>query len=158
MEIKKNLLIAAILTSCIFSSKAQTSFNFKPGPTAAEGKEFLQQNKKMPGVKVIASGLQYKVLKKGEGSIPSSTDKVSIIYNLALLDGKKIAIGGEKEAWEHHLDKALPAMREAILLMPVGSKWKLYIPAELGFGNDLVDNIPAGSVLTGTLELVKIIK
>ena len=158
MEIKKNLLVAAILTSCIFSLKAQTSLNFKPASTAAEGREFLQQNKKMPGVKSTSSGLQYKVLKKGDGAMPLRTDKVSIVYSLALLDGKKVASGGEKEAWEHHLDKALPGMQEAILLMPVGSKWTLFIPAELGFGNDVVDKIPAGSVLTGTLELVKIIK
>lgn len=122
---------------------------------AKESAAFLESNKNKPGIVQTASGLQYKVIKKGTGPKPAATDRVTLYYNLSLLDGKKIwkPFNAEKP-WIHRLDKTLDGIREAVLLMNAGSKWTLYIPAELAFGPQGYEEVPPGAVIVCELELV----
>ena len=101
-----------------------------------EGEEFLAENKKKPGVVTTASGLQYKVITAGTGKKPAASDSVTTHYRGTLINGTKFdssydrgepasfAVGGVIKGWT-----------EALQLMPVGSKWQLFIPSELAYGD-----------------------
>ncbi|MCC8423605.1 FKBP-type peptidyl-prolyl cis-trans isomerase [Mucilaginibacter sp. UR6-11] len=120
---------------------------------------FLKANQTRPGVKTTASGLQYWVVRQGKGPLPAAGDKVKLYYTAKLPDGK--VVSGPFDAskpFSHHLDKALPGIREAVLMMPVGSKYELYIPAALGFGEAGYGDVPAGAVLICELEVAGIEK
>lgn len=121
-----------------------------------ESERFLAKNKTKPGVKVTASGLQYKIIKQGRGRIAAMTDKVSMHYNISLVNGKKLwSTYDDKTPWVHHLDKALAGVREAVLLMPAGSKWELYIPASLAFGDDGYGPVPPGAAIIYETEVLE---
>lgn len=120
-------------------------------------KEFLEKNKAAKGVKVTPSGLQYKIIKNGEGAKPLFTDKVSLGYTLKYTNGNLLSVFRNNAPWEHHIDKALSGMQEAIQMMPVGSKWILYIPASLAYGEDGYQDVPPGSALICEIELLKVI-
>lgn len=125
------------------------------GYYAKESKAFLENNKTKPGVKVTASGLQYKVIKQGSGPKPVMTDRVSLNFKTTLINGQKLwSTYDDKKPWVHHLDKALPGVAEAALMMPAGSKWIVYIPAALAFGEAGYDDVPAGAVLIYELEVL----
>lgn len=128
-----------------------------PGIYAEESKTFLEKNKHKSGVKVTTSGLQYKILKKGNGPLPTMGDRVSLHYKTTLIDGKKLwSTYDSNQPWVHHLDKALEGVKEAALMMPVGSKWMVYIPSNLAFGATGYDEVPGGAALIYELEVVKI--
>ncbi len=122
-----------------------------------ENESFLKKNRKEPGVKTTASGLQYKVLSQGNGPVPTASDRVQLYFTIKLLDGKVVSgpFNSDKP-WKHHIDKALDGIREAVLMMPVGSKWELYIPASLAFGETGYDAVPPGAIVTCELEVAKI--
>lgn len=126
------------------------------GNIAEESKKFLEKNKNKPEVKVTASGLQYKVIKQGNGSKPSLDDRVSLNFTTTLVDGKKLWSTYDKnKPWEHRLNKALPGLQEAVQMMPVGSKWMVYIPSSLALGDETVEGVPAGAALIYELEVLK---
>ncbi len=139
----------------------QVDFDLTPPVAKEEGNAesiaLLKANKTKSGIKVTASGLQYQVLTKGQGALPTDHDRVTLYYQLYLTNGKKLwkpfdATG----AWVHHLDKALPGMREAALMMPVGSKWKLWIPAALAFGKEGYEEVPPGETIICEMEVVAV--
>ncbi|NIP97326.1 MAG: FKBP-type peptidyl-prolyl cis-trans isomerase [Akkermansiaceae bacterium] len=102
---------------------------------AAAGKEYLAENKKREGVKTTESGLQYEILKAGSGARPSATDTVSVHYHGTLIDGTVFDSSVErKEPATFGVNQVIPGWTEALQLMPTGSKWKLFIPAGLGYG------------------------
>jgi FKBP-type peptidyl-prolyl cis-trans isomerase len=140
-----------------YSDKFDLDFFNSKITDVRESQVFLQKNATAPGVKVTASGLQYQVIKQGTGPIPAANDKVVIYYTAKLLNGKVIA-GPFSAAhpFEHHLDKALDGIREGVLMMPVGSVYKLFIPASLGFGEAGYMDVPPGAMLICDVELVKI--
>jgi FKBP-type peptidyl-prolyl cis-trans isomerase FklB len=123
------------------------------------GTAFLEANKNKTGVVTLPSGLQYQVVRQGTGAKPKATDTVTVHYTGTLIDGKifdssvdrgvpaKFTVGGVIAGWT-----------EALLMMPVGSRWKLFIPAELGYGNYSPpgSNIPPGATLVFDLELLAI--
>ncbi|MFI5452184.1 aspartyl protease family protein [Pedobacter sp. UC225_61] len=124
-----------------------------------ESKTFLESNKMKPGIKVTPSGLQYKVIRTGEGPMPLASDKVKIHYSMARTDGTAIWKPFDIDhPWIHHIDKALPGIQEALLMMPVGSKWTIYMPAELAFGPDGHEEIAKGTAVVALVELVAIVK
>lgn len=125
---------------------------------AAASRAFLTRNKSVKGVNVTSSGLQYKIIKKGTGVKPISKDGVKLAYTLKYLDGKMIAEFTKDAPWRHHIDKALPGMQEAIPMMPVGSKWVLYIPANLAFGEYGDQEVPPGNAFICEIELIEIVK
>jgi FKBP-type peptidyl-prolyl cis-trans isomerase len=129
------------------------------GAERMESQAFLQKNKTRPGIKVTPSGLQYKIIKQGNGQIPALGDKVRMLYTIKLVNGKKLwSVSSRNKPWEHHLDKALDGVKEAVLMMPVGSKWILYLPSSLAFGDAAYDEIPAGAALIYEVELIGIDK
>ncbi len=100
-----------------------------------EGKMFLEDNKKKEGVMVTASGLQYTVLKQGDGAKPKTTDMVSVHYRGTLIDGKEFDSSykrGKPAAFP--LNRVIPGWTEGLQLMPVGSKYRFFIPSNLGYG------------------------
>lgn len=99
--------------------------------------DFLEENKKKDGVITTESGLQYKILKQGKGIIPNKKSTVSVHYRAKLIDGNEFDNSyGRKYTLKYEAGKAmgLKGISEALTTMPIGSKWEVYIPQELGFG------------------------
>ncbi len=124
------------------------------------GNAFLAENKSKPGVVTTASGLQYIVEKEGTGPKPASTDKVRVHYTGKLLDGKVFDSSVERgQPAEFPVTGVIQGWVEALQLMPVGSKWKLFIPANLAYGNrGAGQDIKPGSTLMFDVELLDIVK
>jgi FKBP-type peptidyl-prolyl cis-trans isomerase len=98
------------------------------------GEDFLAANKKNPGVVVLPSGLQYQVLKEGSGKSPKATDTVSVHYKGTLIDGTKFDSSYDRgEPMSIPVGQVIRGWTEALQLMKVGSKWKLYIPTNLAY-------------------------
>ena len=130
------------------------------GPNRDAGKKFLDENAKKEGVVVLPSGLQYKVLVKGEGEIPQTSDKVLVNYEGRLVDGTVFdasARHGNKPA-EFRPDQVIKGWTEALTMMPVGSKWQLFIPYDLAYGTRETGQIKPYSTLIFDVELVGIDK
>ena len=102
---------------------------------AKDGPEFLAKNGKRPEVKTTESGLQYEVLKAGDGASPKATDTVTAHYHGTLLDGTVFDSSVDRgEPLSIPVNRVIPGWTEALQLMKVGDKWKLFIPAELAYG------------------------
>jgi FKBP-type peptidyl-prolyl cis-trans isomerase FklB len=100
-----------------------------------EGEAFLADNAEKEGVKTTASGLQYKVVKAGEGKKPKSSDTVKVHYRGTLLNGTEFDSSyARNEPITFPLDQVIPGWTEGVQLMPVGSKYTLYIPGKLAYG------------------------
>ncbi|MBK9293145.1 MAG: FKBP-type peptidyl-prolyl cis-trans isomerase [Oligoflexia bacterium] len=120
----------------------------------AEGAAFLEKNKNEAGVKVTASGLQYKIIKSGNGAKPKKTDTVSAHYSGRFIDGKEFDSSYKRgEPTEFPVTGVIPGWTEALLMMHVGDKWQLFIPAELAYGDNSPPGIPPGSVLIFDISL-----
>jgi FKBP-type peptidyl-prolyl cis-trans isomerase FklB len=127
---------------------------------AAEGAAFLKANGAKPGVVTTASGLQYQVITAGKGPKPTAADTVNCNYRGTLIDGKEFdssaAHGGPAS---FPVGGVIPGWTEALQLMPVGSKWKLFIPADLAYGQrGAGDDIGPNATLIFDIELVSIDK
>ena len=124
------------------------------------GEAFLADNKKKEGVVTTASGLQYKIETKGTGKTPSSNDMVLCHYRGTLLDGTEFDSSYKRgQPMEFGVQRVIKGWTEALQMMPVGSKWKLFIPSELAYGERGqrgVVPIPANSVLQFDIELLEI--
>jgi FKBP-type peptidyl-prolyl cis-trans isomerase len=127
-------------------------------PTIAASEAFLAANKKKPGVKTTASGLQYEVIKEGNGPKPSATDTVVVNYAGTLIDGTEFDNSYKRGTpAEFPANRVIPGWTEALQLMPVGSKYKLYIPYQLAYGTRGAGaSIPGGSALIFEVELLSI--
>jgi FKBP-type peptidyl-prolyl cis-trans isomerase FklB len=123
-----------------------------------EGEAFLAENKKKEGVKTLASGLQYKVLKEGTGKAPKAADKVSTHYQGTLIDGTEFDSSYKRgEPTTFPVKGVIPGWTEALQLMKVGSKWQLFIPSKLAYGErGAPPVIGPNAVLVFTMELLAI--
>jgi len=123
-------------------------------------KNFLANNKNTTGVKITASGLQYKIIKAGDGPIPKKDNTVIVQYVGKLMNGTEFDSSyARNEPAEFRVDQVIPGWTEALQLMPVGSKWELFIPSELAYGeNSPSPAIPPNSLLIFEVELVGIKK
>lgn len=128
-----------------------------------EGEAFLAENKKKEGVKVhtiaLADGktadLQYKVLKEGTGTTPGSNDVVTVHYRGTLIDAKEFDSSAKRgQPAQFPVNRVIRGWTEALQLMKVGSKWELYIPATLAYGDQGRPSIPPGSTLIFEIELL----
>ena len=129
------------------------------GANRKAGEEFLKENAKKDGVFVLPSGLQYKVLKQGTGAVPSLNDKVLVNYEGRLIDGTVFdasANHGDKPA-EFRPTDVIKGWTEALTMMPIGSKWQVYIPADLAYGSRDAGQIKPYSALIFDIELVGIV-
>lgn len=124
-----------------------------------DGEAFLSANKSREGVITLKSGLQYKIVAEGSGPSPLASNIVRVNYRGTLLNGMEFDssyAGGEPAPVK--VDDMIPAWSEALQLMKTGSKWQLFVPAELGYGERQFDKIPPNSALIYELELVSIEK
>lgn len=130
----------------------------KFAPAIAEGKAFLENNKKVAGIKTTSSGLQYQVLQAGSGAKPLATDTVLVHYKGTLLNGKQFDSSYDrKEPISFPLNRVIPGWTEGVQLMEQGSKYKFFIPYNLAYGErGAGQDIPPYSTLIFEVELLKI--
>ena len=125
----------------------------------AAGEKFLAENKTKEGVKTTASGLQYKVITEGKGEIPNDTCKVKVNYRGKLIDGTEFeSTYTRNEPFVTNVGGVIKGWTEALKMMPVGSKWELYIPQELAYGSRDMGQIKPFSTLIFEIELLDIEK
>jgi len=123
----------------------------------AAGDAFLAANKSQPGVQALPDGLQYLVLTKGAGAKPAASDTVTVNYRGTLIDGTEFDSSYKRgEPASFPVGGVIRGWTEALQLMPVGSKWKLFIPSELAYGEQGQRSIPANSTLIFEVELLAI--
>ena len=131
----------------------------KVQPTIAAGKAFLAKNKKNPKVKTTASGLQYLVLRQGTGIKPTKNDTFVVNYRGTLIDGTEFDNSYKRnQPLVYPLTAVIRGWTEGLQLMPVGSKFNLYIPYDLAYGPFDNQAIPGGSVLVFEMELLDVKK
>ncbi|MEW6984398.1 FKBP-type peptidyl-prolyl cis-trans isomerase [Colwelliaceae bacterium 6471] len=122
------------------------------------GEEFLAENKSNEGVLATDSGLQYQVLQHGDGGQhPSASDQVTVHYHGTLIDGTVFDSSVERgEPIAFGLNQVISGWTEGLQLMVAGDKFRFFIPAHLGYGNNSAGKIPAGSLLIFDVELIDI--
>lgn len=123
------------------------------------GQDFLAANAKKPGVVTLPSGLQYQILTEGTGPKPKLTDMVRVHYHGTLIDGKVFDSSVDRgQPIELNVNGVIPGWTEALQLMPVGSKWKLFIPSNLAYGDRQAGQMIApGSTLVFDVQLLDIV-
>ena len=144
----------------LMRQKQQYNQRAKTERLTKAGRDFLAENAKKEGVITTPSGLQYQVLRQGDGQVPQKTDKVRVHYEGRLIDGTVFDASSKHgtEPASFRPDQVIRGWTEALTMMPVGSKWRLFIPQELGYGERQAGNIPPYSTLIFDVELVNIEK
>lgn len=123
-----------------------------------KGKKFLADNAKKSGVDTLSDGIQYKIIKKGEGAKPAATDVVKVHYRGTLIDGTEFDSSIKRgEPAEFQLNRVIPGWTKALQEMPVGSKWEIYIPADQAYGQRGGGPIGPNETLIFEVELLDII-
>ena len=124
------------------------------------GRRFLEANKQRPGVVTLPSGLQYKVLVRGEGPVAAANDEVTVKYEGRLVDGTVFDSSYERKEQTNKFrpSQVIKGWAEALTMMPAGSKWELYIPYDLAYGERAAGKIKPYSALVFTVELVSVNK
>jgi FKBP-type peptidyl-prolyl cis-trans isomerase FklB len=140
------------------SEKLSQMKNDKAAQNLQAGQEFLEANKSKEGVVALPSGLQYLVLKEGTGAKPSATDEVKCHYHGTLIDGTVFDSSVQRGTpAKFPLNMVIKGWTEGVQLMSEGSKWRFFIPAELGYGNRQVSaQIGPNSTLIFDVELLEI--
>ncbi|MFQ9996223.1 MAG: FKBP-type peptidyl-prolyl cis-trans isomerase [Hoylesella buccalis] len=129
------------------------------GPNKAAGEKFLAENKKKDGVKTLPSGVQYKVIKVGNGAMPADTSMVKVHYEGKTLDGKVFDSSYKNgQPVSLRANQVIKGWTEALVHMPVGSVWEVYIPQELAYGEREQGQIKPFSALIFKIELISIEK
>ena len=129
------------------------------GPNKAAGEKFLAENKKKDGVKTLPSGVQYKVIKVGNGAMPADTSMVKVHYEGKTLDGKVFDSSYKNgQPVSLRANQVIKGWTEALVHMPVGSVWEVYIPQELAYGEREQGQIKPFSSLIFKIELISIEK
>ncbi len=138
-----------------FAAKQQAQRAQEAIKNKADGTAFLAANLKNPGVVALPDGLQYQVITNGSGSVPSPTDHVSVNYRGTLMDGTEFDSSYKRnKPAEFPVNAVIHGWTEALEKMPVGSKWKLFIPSDLAYGEMGRPGIPPNSVLIFDIELL----
>ena len=129
------------------------------GENKAAGEAFLAENAKKEGVVTTESGLQYKVIKEGKGEVPTATSTVKVNYKGTLIDGTEFDSSYKRnEPTTFRANQVIKGWTEALTMMPVGSKWELYIPQELAYGaRETGDQIKPFSTLIFEVELLEVV-
>lgn len=155
-----NIEDASLLFKDLMSEAKEAKTEKLYGENRRTGEQFLAENSKKEGVTTTESGLQYKVIVEGKGEKPQATDRVKVNYEGRLVDGTVFdssAKHGDKPL-EFKANQVIKGWTEALTLMPVGSKWELYIPYDLAYGERDSGKIKPFSALIFTVELVEIVK
>lgn len=142
----------------VIRERMQAEAQRKAEAAAGEGKAFLAENAKREGVTTLTSGLQYEVLTAGEGAKPTADDQVRTHYHGTLVDGTVFDSSYQRgQPAEFPVGGVIAGWTEALQLMGVGSKWRLYVPSELAYGAQGVGSIPPHSVLVFDVELLAVL-
>jgi FKBP-type peptidyl-prolyl cis-trans isomerase FklB len=154
------LLGDTVMTGDVAGEYIQNTINtIKYGDTKTQGEQFLAENALKEGVQVTESGLQYEVIKMGKGKKPAATDKVKVHYHGTLIDGTVFDSSVDRgEPITFGLNQVIAGWTEGVQLMPIGSKFRFYIPQELGYGAQQAGSIPPYSTLIFEVELLGIEK
>jgi FKBP-type peptidyl-prolyl cis-trans isomerase FklB len=140
-------------------AKRQEKQKLEAAKSLAVGKAFLEANKTKEGVKVLPSGLQYKILKEGTGKSPTAEDKVKINYRGTLIDGTEFDSSYKTgKPIEYPVKNFIKGWTEALQLMKEGGKWQLFVPPDLAYGERGNRGIPPNSTLIFEVELIEIVK
>lgn len=135
----------------------QNEYAKKAKANKEAGQKFLQENKTKPGIVTTASGLQYQILKEGTGPKPTTSDRVKVHYEGSLLDGTIFDSSVKRgEPATFGVTQVIRGWVEALQLMPVGSKWKVFIPSELAYGPQGPPTIGPDQMLIFEVELLAI--
>ena len=160
---KKILLLIAMvvggltLTSCSSDDDNEPTVSYEEN--LKKGQEYLAENAKREGVTVTNSGLQYEVLKEGEGKSPSATDVVKCHYEGRLIDGMVFDSSYKRGApSEFALNQVIKGWTEGLQLMKEGSKYRFFIPYNLAYGSRGASIIPPYSALVFDVELIEVIE
>lgn len=155
----KTLIISEDACNMNIQQKLQEFMANKISVSKREGTAFLEKNKNRPGVITLPDGLQYEIITKGTGAIPTAQDTVSANYLGTLLDGKEFDNSYKRgEPITIPVTGVIRGWTEALQLMPVGSKWKLFIPSDLAYGDRGAGGmIPGGAALIFEIELLNIV-
>ena len=157
LEGKKPLISPLTLRKTKGKSREQAPDQEKT-EDSMDGKKFLQENGKKPDVKTTASGLQYKVLKAGEGRSPSAEDTVEVHYRGTLINGKEFDSSYKRnKSVTFPLGGVIKGWTEGLQLMKEGAEYEFYIPPELGYGTAGTSGIPPNSVLIFKVVLIKVL-
>ncbi len=143
-----------------FEASMQAKAATRGQESKAVGDKFLADNGKRKGVTTTASGLQYEIVKAGDGPKPAATDKVNVHYHGTLIDGKVFDSSVERGMpITFGVQEVIKGWTEALQLMPVGSKWKIFIPSQLAYGeNGAGGDIGPNEALVFEVELLGIVK
>ncbi len=137
----------------VMTAKREAEANAATMENVIKGQEFLAANKEKDGVKVTASGLQYKVITLGTGAKPLASDKVKVHYKGTLIDGTKFDSSYDRGTpAEFPLGNVIKGWTEGLQLMPVGSKYEFYIPSELAYGQRAPQTIGPNQTLIFEVE------
>ncbi len=137
----------------------QEMIETKYGPNRTAGEEFLRENATKDSVMVTESGLQYKILVQGDGKTPKKTQKVKVHYRGTLLDGTEFDSSYKRsQPSTFACNQVIKGWTEALTMMPVGSKWIIWVPQELAYGDKESGKVPPYSMLTFEVELIDIVK
>ncbi len=155
----KPLTISEDECSMNIQQKLQQFMTNKVSAVKEAGKKFLEENKKRPGVITLPDGLQYEIITKGTGPIPKATDTVQANYMGTLINGEEFDNSYKRgQPLTIPVSAVIRGWTEALELMPVGSKWKLFVPSDLGYGDRGAGSaIPGGSALIFEIELLNIV-
>ena len=151
-------LISDSLAQALFRGAVEAEKRLESEQAIKAGETFLEENATKEGVVTTASGLQYKVLVAGDGAVPVATDEVTVKYEGRLIDGTVFDSSYKRKGQTNKFraDQVIKGWTEALTMMPVGSKWELYIPQELAYGSRKMGSIPPYSALIFTVELVAV--
>ena len=129
------------------------------GKNREAGEKFLADNAKKPGVKTLPSGVQYKVIKEGSGAVPADTSRVKVHYEGRTIDGKVFESSYKNgRPIEMQCNQAIKGWADALVHMPAGSVWEVYIPQQLAYGEREAGEIKPFSALVFKIELLEILK
>ena len=154
----KTLLIPPQECDMTIQQKLQQFMTKKISTEKEKGAAFLEENKKKPGVVALPDGMQYEIITKGTGAVPTAADTIKANYIGTLLNGTEFDNSYKRnEPLEIPVSGVIRGWTEALQLMPVGSKWKLYIPSDLAYGDRGAGAIPGGATLVFTIDLLDIV-
>ena len=140
------------------AAKQQQMRNEQAAKNKAEGEAFLAKNKTQSGVVTLPDGLQYKVITEGAGEIPGDNNTVLVNYRGTFIDGTEFdSSAGQGKPAQLQVGRVIPGWSEALKLMKTGSKWQLFVPSELAYGqNGMPPRIPPNSTLVFEVELLAV--
>lgn len=157
---KDDTLMSDSVAKVIFEREFNKATEERNAANRKAGEDFLAQNAKKEGVVTLPSGLQYKVITKGEGPVATANDEVTVKYEGRLIDGTVFDSSYKRpgETSKFRPDQVIKGWTEALTMMPAGSKWELYIPQSLAYGERQAGQIKPYSALIFTVELVSVDK